>query len=381
MLDEIESFLKEKLAFNELSKGVELLKDGKVDDLNSTSERIKEAISFSFDNEIGLDLFSDVGMETMYEHLHTVNSFVPTGIERLDDELNGGVHRQSVTVFLAESNMGKTLIKTAIAANMILQNKKVTYITFELSQEYIGERILKNIFDLSGNDLKKLSKEEFQEYYKKLCKKMKNLLIIKKYPAGTANANHLKRLLKDLETKKKFKTDIIFLDYLGIFAASKVSKTANSNDKGIAKCQELEALSDEFNLPIVTSAQANRSGYGSSSLDPTNIADAIGIFTETDVVIAVTQTEEQRELNPPLFTWQLLKNRFGINKNSFSVGVIYEHMRLINVDDGNENSPAMNISTTSSQQEDSIVNDAVDEISSSLSNSRRKKRNSIIDFN
>ena len=475
VLDSIQEFIKGKLIFNYLALAHEKSSEGELGAVSEIADKLKEANSFSFDDTVGLDLFSDDGEEKMYQHLHSENSVIPTYLHKFDETVRGGLHRKSVTVFIAQcvtedtkieyyyksvggtsfiiigcisnvnallkcgcevfvkspdgwvevldyidkgekqiyklivdskecysselhlyetidgwkyakdltendkvltengyckvesieltdevkkvvditvnhpnhryytngisshnSNLGKTLIKCAVAANMILNNHKVVYVTCELSEEYIGERILQNMFDVDRDRLGELSREEFGRVYRKFKDKMKNSLVIKKYGAGKSNVNHIVSLFKDLESKKKFKTDILILDYLGIFSAYGVSKNANSNDIGKVKCQELESLAFEYDIPILTSAQSNRSGYGKSELDPTNIADAIGIFTETDVVIGVTQTEELRELNPPLYSWTVLKNRFGLNLKSFRIGICYEKMRLYNVDENGQ---------------------------------------------
>ena len=332
VLDNVKEFIKGKLIFNYLALAHEKLNDGNLDDIGPFADKLKEANSFSFDDNVGLDLFSDEGEQLMYEHLHSEDECIPTGILGFDEMIRGGLHRKSVTVFVAQSNLGKTLIKCAVAANMILNNQKVVYVTCELSEPYVGERILQNMFNVDRDRLGNLSREEFGRVYKKFKEKIKNNLIIKKYGAGKSNVNHLKMLFKELHDKKKFVPDILLLDYLGIFGAYGATKNSNSNDIGKLKCQELEAFAYEYDVPVLTSAQSNRSGYGRSDIDPTHIADAIGIFTETDVVIGVTQTEELRELDPPQFTWLLLKNRFGLNLKQLQVGICYEKMKLYNLD-------------------------------------------------
>lgn len=334
--DQIQEFIKGKLIFNYLALAHQSLTEGKLEEIPQLSDKLKEANAFSFDETVGLDLFSDEGEQIMYDHLHSEDSVIPTGVMNFDSLIRGGIHRKSVTVFIGQSNIGKTLVKCAIAANMILNNHKVVYVTCELSEPYIGERILQNVFDAERHILENLSREEFSKVYKKFRDKVKSQLIIKKFPAGKANVNNLKYLFKEAITKKKFKPDVLILDYLGIFGAYGVNKNANSNDIGKVKCQELEAFADEFDIPVLTSAQSNRSGYGRSELDPTHIADAIGIFTETDVVVGITQTEEMRELPIPQYTWLLLKSRFGLNMKSLGVGICYEKMKLYNIDQNGE---------------------------------------------
>lgn len=373
LLDQIEQFVQTKLAYHELSDAVEKLQDGKLSDLNVTSDRIRLAVNFSFDTDIGLDLFSESGAERMYEHLHSSDVTIPTGLKDFDRLIGGGLHRSSTLVYIAQSNMGKTLLKCSIAANLILQNYKVTFVTLELTEEYIGDRILKNIMNLEQDELVSLPKESFMKRYAKICEKVKSLLVIKKYPSGSVNTNHLRNLLNELEIKKKFITDVLIVDYLGILAAAAVNKNSNSNDKGIAKVQELNGLAEERKIPIISSAQANRSGYGSSVLDPTNIADSIGIFAEAYVVVGVTQTEEQRNLPTPIYLWRILKNRFGINLTDTTIGINYSKMRLINLDE--EQAEQENHSQNEQQ-----INEAAEEIHFNLKNTKKKKQKKFIDF-
>jgi len=332
LLKELEDNFRVKLIFNEFANGVEQLKEGEVDKISIVADEIKKITSFTFDTKIGLNLFSKDGLDRIYQHIHSNNIVVPTGIKEFDSKIQGGFHKKSVSVILAEGGKGKTLILCAFSANMILQNYKVLYITLELSEEYIGERIIQNIFNVEQTDLKGLSKESLFNKFEKVKSGIQDKLIIKKYPAGVLNVNMVKSLMRELEGKLKFEPDIVMIDYLGLFAALGAGKDAGSNEKGIAKCQELEAFADEYNLPVVVPAQSNRSGYGSSSLNPKNIADAIGIFTETDLVVGVTQTEEQRELAIPVYSWSIMKNRFGLNMQDLSVGVNYDKMKLINLD-------------------------------------------------
>lgn len=332
LLKEIEENFRVKLIFNEFANGVEQLKEGEIDKISIVADEIKKITSFTFDTKIGLNLFSKDGIDRIYDHIHSNNIVVPTGVKEFDNKIQGGFHKKSVSIILAEGGKGKTLILCAFSANMILQNYKVLYITLELSEEYIGERIIQNIFNIEQTNLKNLSKESLVNKFEKVKTGVGDKLIIKKYAAGVLNTNMLKSLVGELQGKLKFEPDIIMIDYLGLFAALGVGKDAGSNEKGIAKCQELEAFADEYNIPVVVPAQSNRSGYGSSSLNPKNIADAIGIFTETDLVVGITQTEEQRELSTPVYSWSIMKNRFGLNMQGLNVGVNYDKMRLINLD-------------------------------------------------
>ncbi len=344
LIDQIEAFLRQKITFNNLIEGVELLQEGKIEEINNISDNLRTSVSFSFDVDIGFNLFSSKARDEMYKFLNgeEETEFIPTGIDHFDKDLKGGVHRGSSTIFIAESGMGKSLVKCAVAANICLQNYKVLYITLELSEKYMGERILQNVLDTAQDDLRKLTKEQFGVYYDKMSNKLNGLLRLKKYTAGMFNANGLRYFLGELKTKENFVPDVIMVDYLGLFEAMGVNKNSNSNDKGIAKMQELNAIADDYNVALISSAQCNRSGYGATQFDPTNLADSIGIFQEAYVVVGVTQTEEQRLLLPPVYSWFLMKNRFNLNKSILTVGIDYTKMKLINLDNTKKDEDVVN---------------------------------------
>jgi len=305
----------------------------------------------------------------MYEHIHQVNNVIKTGLNDFDKILNGGIHVPSLTVLIAESNMGKSLIKSAISSNLITQNKKVLYLHGELSEQYMAERMVRNILDLSGEELKSLTEDSFFKRFKEVAKNIGNNIMYKRFSPGSTNVNHIRQLMRDYEIKHKFVPDIIMLDYLGLFAPMGVSVNAGSNEKGIVKCQELQGFIADYNIPILTSAQSNRSGYGKSKLDPTNIADAIGIFAEADAVVGVTQTDEQREMPIPLYTWDLMKSRFGINKKSITIGINYEKMGLINVGDEDED-----MSKIKSENDKQIVDKATKDINDKIKSNKKSKK-------
>lgn len=306
----------------------------------------------------------------MYDHIHQKNNVIKTGLTEFDAILNGGIHVPSLIVMLAESNMGKSLIKSAISSNLITQNKKILYLHGELSEQYMAERLVRNILDLSNEELRNLTEKSFFDRFIEISKNIGNSIIYRRFAPGVTNVGHIRQLLRDLEIKYKFIPDLIMLDYLGLFAPLAVSNNAGSNEKGIVKCQELQALISDYNIPVFTSAQANRSGYGKSKLDPTNIADAIGIFAEADAVVGVTQTEEQREMPIPIYTWDLMKSRFGLNKQEATIGINYDKMRLINVGDENDSQ----VSKIREEKDRQVVNEATREINKKLKEEKSIKK-------
>lgn len=334
LIDKIEQFFKEKLIFQSLLFGIEELKSGESKQLSNVPDKIREAVSFSFDTKVGLDVFSDEGEEIMYNHLHAENKFISTGVKSLDTIIGGGLQKPSVTCFLAESNLGKSFFKCAISSNIILQSKNVLYITMELTEQYMSQRILQNVFSLNQESLNGLTREQFKEKYRQYKKLVGNKLIVEKYAQGTSNANIIRNLVKELQDKRKFNPDVLILDYLGIFAASKIGKDSNSNEVGKIKCQEIQALSFDLDIPILTSQQCNRGGYGSSRLDPTDMADSIGIFQELDNVIGLTQSDELRALNR--YCLETMKCRFADNKKTTIIGGDKSFMKIYDVDEQNK---------------------------------------------
>lgn len=328
LLEKIEEFFKKKLIFHEIVKATELLKDDDLNKLLVIPDNIRTSVAFSFDTNVGMNVFSENGKKRMYEHIHQKNEVISTKLPDLDRAIGGGFHKKSVSVLLGQGNIGKTLIACAMSANQLHLNKKILYITMELTEEYITQRIIQNLFNIDQYRLKELSEEEFNKEYDKCIDKFKDLLVVKKYSPGI-NCSHIRHLFKELEMKNNFRPDLLYVDYLG--ELDSIKEGNNSNDIGKYKCQELEGIAFDFDIPVVTPAQVNRGGYSTSSLDPTDVADSIGIFTETDLVIGITQTQEQYDGNS--YTLDIMKNRFGDKLQKVIVGVNRALMQIFTPDE------------------------------------------------
>jgi archaellum biogenesis ATPase FlaH len=324
LMGEIEDFFKAKLMYNNATEIVQSIKENNISILSSMPDKIRETMSFGFDTTIGLDYSNDC--ERMYDHLHSEDSVVSTGIRYLDRMIKGGFHEKSLTLFLAETNMGKSLIKCGLAVNALLQNKNVLYVTLEMSEDKISERVTANLFDVDLDDLIKISKDKFIERFKDVNNRVKSKLFIKEYPTRCCNTNHIRNLLKELELKKKFKPDIVFVDYLGIMLPNSPRREGNTNTELKIVSEELRGLAVEKGIPIVSALQTNRNGFASASLDLTDVADSIGTTTTGDIIIGVTQTEELR--TEGVYNFMILKNRYGLNKVKCFVGVDYPKMRI-----------------------------------------------------
>jgi len=325
--DEVEAFYRDKLLKNELFTTMEGIKTGDEGIKASASDRMREAYAFSFDTTIGLDFFESG--EGLYESLHEKDKVIPTGLRNIDKIIKGGLHEKTLTLFMAETNMGKSLIKTALASNCLAQNKNVLYVTLEMAESKVAERIMANLFDIDMSGLGMVPKIRFLETFEKVKQRIKNKLVIKEYPTRSMNTNRLRTLLKELELKKNFVPDIIFVDYLGIMIPNHFNKGNNTNTEIKTISEELRGLGMERAIPIVSSVQTNRGGFSEASLDLTDIADSIGTTFTSDIIFAVTQSEELRSAGQ--FCFILLKNRYGLNKIKCMVGVDYSKMRLYEI--------------------------------------------------
>jgi len=325
--DEVEDFYRDKLLKNEIFATMKGIKDNDESVKASASDRMREAYSFSFDTSIGLDFFDSA--ENLYNSLHEVDKIIPTGLRNIDKIIKGGFHEKTLTLFMSETNMGKSLVKTALASNCLAQNKNVLYVSLEMSESKVAERIMANLFDIDMSGLFKVPKIRFMNTFEKVKARINQKLVIKEFPTRSMNTNRLRTLLKELEMKKSFVPDIIFIDYLGIMLPNNFNRGNNTNTEIKTISEELRGLGMEKSIPIVSSVQTNRGGFGEASLDLTDIADSIGTTNTADIIFAITQSEEMRSAGQ--YSWILLKNRYGLNKIKCIVGVDYNKMRLYEI--------------------------------------------------
>jgi replicative DNA helicase len=322
---------------------------------------LQEALSVSFDTRIGHDYIEDV--EERYEFYHKKDLKIPFDVDYLNRITDGGVSRKTLNLFVATTGGGKSLFLCHVSSSILLQGKNVLYITLEMSEEKIAERIDANLLDVSIQDIKKLSKEQFLSKATQLSRKTQGKLIIREYPPGSANINHFKALLKELEMKKNFVPDAIVIDYLNICASSRY-KTSTSNSYTYVKsiAEELRAMGVEYNVPIYSSCQFNRSGSSNSDASLEDTSDSFGIAYTADLLLAIISTEELEQMNQILI--KQLKNRYAPldRYRKFVVGVDRSKMRVYNVDQ--------------SAQEELIENKIVDNNSSDL-----KSKFKTINFN
>ena len=293
---------------------------------------LSEALAVTFDNHIGHDYLEDY--EERYEFYHQKEEKLPFDLEFFNRITKGGLPNKTLNVALAGTGVGKSLFMCHCAASALLQGKNVLYITLEMAEEKIAERIDSNLLNCDIQNITELPKIMFENKVANIAKKTQGSLVIKEYPTASAHVGHFRSLLNDLALKKSFRPDIIYIDYLNICASSRYSKLGNVNSYSYIKAiaEELRGLAVETNVPIVSATQTTRSGYGSSDVDLTDTSESFGLPATADLMFALISTEELEEINQIMV--KQLKNRYNdptINKR-FVVGIDRAKMRLYDVE-------------------------------------------------
>ena len=328
-LDTTEKWCKERAVYLALMESIKIA-DG--NDKNKGPEAIpsilSDALSVSFDNHIGHDYIDDY--EERYESYHRVDAKIPFDIEMLNKITKGGLVNKSLNVALAGTGVGKSLFMCHVASSCLMQGYNVLYITMEMAEEKIAERIDANLLNVNIQDLAQLPKMMFENKVNRIAKKTQGKLIVKEYPTASAHVGHFRALINDLVLKKSFRPDIIFVDYLNICASSRYKGSANINSYTLVKsiAEELRGLAVETSVPIVSATQTTRSGYGSSDDDLTDTSESFGLPATADLMFALISTEELEQLGQIMV--KQLKNRYNdlsVNKR-FVVGIDRAKMRL-----------------------------------------------------
>jgi len=289
---------------------------------------LSDALAVSFDTHIGHDYLQDY--ERRYETYHRKEEKISFDLEYFNKITKGGLPNKTLNIALAGTGVGKSLFMCHVASSVLLQGKNVLYITLEMAEERIAERIDANLLNVPIQEIAELPKVMFENKVTNLAKKTQGTLIIKEYPTASAHAGHFKSLLNELALKKSFRPDIIFIDYLNICASSRYKGNSNINSYTFVKAiaEELRGLAVEFNVPIVSATQTTRSGYGSSDVELTDTSESFGLPATADLMFALISTEDLEGLGQILV--KQLKNRYNdptIHKR-FVVGIDRAKMRL-----------------------------------------------------
>jgi replicative DNA helicase len=289
---------------------------------------LSEALAVSFDNHIGHDYFANANER--FDFYHQKHEKIPFDLEFFNKITKGGLVNKSLNIALAGTGVGKSLFMCHQASSCLLSGRNVLYITMEMAEEKIAERIDANLLNVPIQELTDLPKQMFDSKVTNLEKKTQGSLIIKEYPTASAHSGHFKALLAELSLKKSFKPDIIFIDYLNICASERYrgNSTVNSYSYIKAIAEELRGLAVEANVPIVSATQTTRSGYGSSDVDITDTSESFGLPATADLMFALIATDELEGLGQIMV--KQLKNRYNdINMNKrFVVGIDRAKMRL-----------------------------------------------------
>jgi len=337
LLDTTEKFCKDRAVHNAVLSGIKIL-DGK--DNQRQPEAIpsilSEALAVSFDNHIGHDYIGDA--ESRFDWYHTKEKRYPFDLNFFNKITKGGVPSKTLNIALAGTGVGKSLFMCHCASNFLTQGQNVLYITLEMAEERIAERIDANLMDVTIDDLHDMPKELYDNKMAKLRSKTTGQLIIKEYPTASAHSGHFRALMNELSLKKSFKPDVVFVDYLNICASSRF-KGGNISSyfyiKAIA--EELRGLAVEFNLPIFSATQTTRTGFVSTDIGLEDTSESFGLPATADFMFALMSNEELESLGQ--MKVKQLKNRYndpGMNR-AFIVGVDRAKMRLYDVENSAQN--------------------------------------------
>ena len=322
LLDETEKFCKDKAVYNAIMESIEII-DGKKGDQSQGAipELLADALGVTFDNHVGHDFLED--SDERFDFYHAKEEKIPFDIEYLNKITGGGVTRKSLNILMAGTGVGKTIGMCHMAAANLTIGKNVLYVTMEMAEEKIAERIDANLLDIKLDSLKDLTKPIYDKKMNALKSKIKGKLIIKEFPTSQAHTGHFRHLLNELALKKTFKPDIIYVDYLNICASQRLagSNSVNSYTYVKAIAEELRGLAVEFNLPVWSATQTTRSGFGNSDVGLEDTSESFGLPATADLFLALIQTEELEELNQIMV--KQLKNRHGdiAQNRRFVIGI------------------------------------------------------------
>ena len=332
LLDTTEKFCQDKAIYNAVVESISILDSQKSDqDKGVIPEILSDALSVSFDPHVGHDYLDD--SDDRFEFYHRVEEKIPFDLDYFNRITKGGLPQKSLNICLAGTGVGKSLFMCHVASSCLSQNQNVLYITLEMAEEKIAERIDANLLDIAVDDLHALSKDMYDKKIENLRKTTKGKLIVKEYPTASANVNHFRALLNELNLKRSFVPDIIFVDYLNICTSSRIRQGANVNSYTYIKsiAEELRGLAVENKIPIVSATQTTRSGYSNTDVGLEDTSESFGLPATADLMFAIISTEQMEELGQIMV--KQLKNRYNdptVNRK-FVIGIDRAKMKLFDV--------------------------------------------------
>jgi len=339
LLDTTEKWCQDRAIYNAIMESITII-DGKHDSLtkNALPDLLQKALGVGFDTNIGHDYVENA--EQRYEFYHTEEDRIPFDLDYFNKITKGGVPNKTLNIALAGTGVGKSLFMCHVAASALVEGKNALYITMEMAEERIAERIDANLLNIPIDQLSNVSKTDFTQKVANLAKKTTGKLIVKEYPTGSAHSGHFRALLNELKLKKQFEPDIIFIDYLNICASSRMKGMGgaiNSYSYIKAIAEELRGLAVEFDVPIFSATQTTRSGYSNSDVGLEDTSESFGLPATADLMFALISTEELEQMGQ--IAVKQLKNRYNdptLHKR-FVLGVDRSKMRLYDVDENEQN--------------------------------------------
>ena len=333
LIDTTEKWCRDRAIYLALMESIKIA-DGQDEkkSRDSIPSILQDALAVGFDNNIGHDYLKDY--EERYDSYHKKENKIPFDLDYFNKITKGGLPTKTLNIALAGTGVGKSLFMCHVASSVLLQGRNVLYITLEMAEERIAERIDANLLNVNIKDIQDLPKQMFESKVNTLSKKTQGTLIIKEYPTASAHSGHFKALLNELSLKKSFRPDIIFIDYLNICGSSRYKSNFSVNSYSYVKAiaEELRGLAVECNVPIVSATQTTRSGYGNSDVDLTDTSESFGLPATADLMFALISTEDLEQMGQIMV--KQLKNRYNdptMNKR-FVVGIDRAKMRLFDVE-------------------------------------------------
>ena len=338
LLDTTEKWCQDRAIYLAIMESISII-DGKHEVLTKGAlpDLLTKALGVGFDLQVGHDYIENA--EDRYEFYHTEEDRLPFDLEYFNKITKGGVPRKTLNIALAGTGVGKSLFMCHVASSALVQGFNVLYITMEMAEERIAERIDANLLDVPIDQLDKISKDRFSLMVSNIAKKTTGKLIIKEYPTGSAHSGHFRALLNELKLKRQFEPDLIFIDYLNICASSRMKGMGgaiNSYSYIKAIAEELRGLAVEFDIPIFSATQTTRSGYSNSDIGLEDTSESFGLPATADLMFALISTEELEQQGQ--FMVKQLKNRYNdpTQHKRFVIGVDRSKMRLFDVEDNQQ---------------------------------------------
>jgi archaellum biogenesis ATPase FlaH len=333
MLQHTEKFCKDRAVYNAILNSISII-DGR--DKNHTQDAIpsilSDALSVTFDNHVGHDYLDD--HDARFDFYHRIEEKVSFDLDMFNKITKGGLSKKTLNIALAGTGVGKSLFMCHMAAGVLTQGKNVLYITMEMAEERIAERIDANLLNLTMDELKVVDRDIYEGRIDKIAKKTQGKLIIKEYPTAGAHTGHFRALLEELKLKRDFKPDIIYIDYLNICASQRMKQGGSVNSYTYIKsiAEEIRGLAVEYNVPIVSATQTTRGGFTNSDPGLEDTSESFGLPATADFMFALVSNEELEGLNQIIV--KQLKNRYNDPSyfKRFVVGIDRAKMKLYDVE-------------------------------------------------